>query len=118
MNFTEFRIARTIGVGNLVVRIALYTSITSLTLSIALLLLFGKTTGIYSGWHHTLVWYAMFASLWILMISPVYLLVATIYGQVSENKGLQPLTKEFILLLVNIFIAGMYVVTAFQINTP
>jgi hypothetical protein len=44
----------------------------------------------------------VFASMWILWFSPVYLLFATIYGQVSENKKLDSLTKECILLLVNI----------------
>ena len=112
---SELRIAKTIGYGNLIVRIALYISITSLTLAIIFLLLFGKSTpDIYQAWYSTMA----FASMWILMVSPVYLLIATIYGQISENKELESLTKECILLLVNIFIAGIFIVTAFQINTP
>jgi hypothetical protein len=117
MNFSELRIARTIGYGNLMVKIALYASITSLTISIIFLIFFGKiTSDIYHTWYSTFVWYALLASLWILMVSPVYLLIATIYGQFSENKKLKSLTGEFILLLVNIFVAGVFVVTALQLN--
>ena len=117
MNFSELRIAKTIGFGNLMVRIALYVSITSLTLSIIFWIFFVKImSNIYYPWYSTFVWHALLVSLWILIVSPVYLLIATIYGQLSENKGLKSLTGEFILLLINILVAGIFVMTAFQLK--
>ena len=113
-SLSELRIARTIGYGNLMVRLALYASITCVSISIIFLEFFGEITAdIYHAWYSTFVWYALFVSLWVLMVSALYLLFATIYAQLSENKRLEPLTGEFILLLINIFVAGILLVTAF-----
>lgn len=111
----EVRIAKTIGYGNLMVRLALYVSIVCLTISIVFLIFSGND--VHRARYSTFVWYALLVSLWILMVSAVYLLLATIYGQLSENRRLESLTKEFILLIINIFVAGIFVMMAYQMSS-
>lgn len=110
-------IEKTISFGNSILKIALLVSIISLTVSIILSLWFSDVSkGLYTWWYTAFTWYSFLASMWVLVFSPLYLLIVASYGQLSANRNLKPLTSEFILLLVNIFIAGIFVMTALEID--
>lgn len=115
--FSESQIDRTIYYGNLLLKTALVAVMVCLTGSTLLSMLYGGlNTFPYHEWHSIFIWYTLSSSIWILICSTIYLLVIATYGQFSKHKKFTSLTEQFVLLLITIFVAGVAVVTAFQMN--
>ena len=115
--FSESQIGRTIHYGNLLLKTVLVAAMVCMTVSTLLLMWYGEVSNpAYNHWHIKFIWYSLSGSIWILLCSTIYLLVVAIYGQLSSDKKLDSLTEQFILLLITIFVAGVTVVTAFQVN--
>lgn len=107
---TEMLFRKTLYYGNLAVKIALIMVITSLAVSSILLFVFdGISESTYHTWYSVVIWYSVIGSMWVLICSPIYLLLAGVYIRYIEGQGLKLLRGQLILLLLAICVSAAFI---------